>query len=1515
LLNQWSSAQGAAAPARAPSSLKAERAVHIEMAKKRAADADAPPKRKRTKQQAPSDGGAYVEDDSWLLPALHRHGGDDFDAVVGDPNFDGPRRGRDAAALEAALTEWMASKPVKAPPARKASPRARKATKKDDALDDIEDDIFQDNLDRSPVKKQKTVACSVCKLKVPTEPCAICTLPFSMKCAGRERVPDAGVFECDACEAKNLCHESCGGGKAGNKKADYRCGHCGRRYCEQALVENGQRRPAGDLWRCFRCEAVAGLQAIESHAGDWFLCTWKSSADWHASWVHRKRVEGLSKGKVRNYLKRVNDYGVGLELSHETGDEDEDDDYPQWKRGDARFLRRLAAATRNSGTGFSTVPQRVLAERPFSIDGRPTKMRDLLVKWRNRPYDESSWERAQDLDRCGTSFREAFDQRETSVDTAQIQQKRALGLTTRRKPFNNVQPAWFDSGTLRDYQITGIDWLRMQRASGTSCILADEMGLGKTIQSAGLIASLIYERDPKDWRPALVVAPLSTLQNWERELETWCAELHCVVLTGAASARDVCKDAEFDQTNRFHVCITSYETASSEKAALKQVGAWSALIVDEGHRLKSGSAGKLFRELHDLDATFRLLLTGTPLQNSLDELYHLLLFLDPERVKKECSAEGTTNAVAALDQVFQGDDDAETQQRLKSLRGLLQGRMLRRLKDDVLKGVIKAKKELVVRVELTPLQKKLYRAVLTSNFPALAVTDDKKKKAPAPALQNIVMQLRKVCNHAELMRDKFPEDMVEGDRVDALLAGSGKLALLDRMLLKLRDAKARVLLFSQMTRTLDVLEEFAALKRYGTTRLDGSTAADVRQRRIDAFNAPDSKLFLFLLSTRAGGLGVNLATANTVVIYDADWNPHNDLQALARAHRLGQRDAVRVYRFVCRATVEERIVAVAKRKLCLEHVVVSGGNGGSKNLSRAELDDVLRYGAAELFSDTSETSEGTRAEKYGDGNQTGKAIVWDDEAVSALLHREADDAPVKETRKGENNALSKLMDSFKVAEISFEDSEEVRAPEVKEFEGWERLLKPEYDKTHRVTQEILGKGKRERKQIKQGPVLAQLSDEDLDDDDDDFHHELHSEREDETPSEKAAWLKGWAPVAKCAAKILLYGLPGGLQDGGALAHERLELDGKTSPDAASTFKLCQDALKEAVRQRTENVQYNAEREPFDGDKLLRRVGFFALVERKLRRRAAEIPHSGVEFARDITEHYLGETHPAWTPAHDARLLSAVCCHGYGRFADIALEECFDLVPPPQRRDHIIEDSDEEDLREEYTAKDAALFYRSRVDRLERALGAEAQAEKNPHGGISVDRATPVVTQFLGSVTSAACPESIPVDPEIVEQDRVLDEQQRVRWETIRNVVKTTLKARQAYDGNLASASTHFAPVYSGAASKVHEGAPTTPANVSETLSRHAAARRCLDRADDRLDAVLAAEAALEATRREVALRDAAPDPEAASCRDQWKAQGWRGDGAETLKRRQQIRTIMGTEHLRRFGRVLLGGEGAAPAAV
>ncbi|KAH8046673.1 hypothetical protein JL722_13569 [Aureococcus anophagefferens] len=219
------------------------------------------------------------------------------------------------------------------------------------------------------------------------------------------------------------------------------------------------------------------------------------------------------------------------------------------------------------------------------------------------------------------------------------------------------------------------------------------------------------------------------------------------------------------------------------------------------------------------------------------------------------------------------------------------------------------KRELVVRVELSAPQKALYRAVLTKNYDALAAEDRGRGGGAPPNLQNVVIQLRKVCDHCELMYDHFPD----------------------------------------MTKMLDVLGEYCALRQFAYERLDGDTAARDRARRIDRFNAAAAdRAFLFLLSTRAGGLGVNLATANTVVIYDADWNPHNDLQALARAHRLGQTDRVLVYRLVCRATVEERILEVAKRKLLLEHVVVERG-GARGGQSRDDLNDVLRYGAEELF--------------------------------------------------------------------------------------------------------------------------------------------------------------------------------------------------------------------------------------------------------------------------------------------------------------------------------------------------------------------------------------------------------------------------------------------------------------------------------------------------------------------------------------------------------------------------------------
>ncbi|KAH8091317.1 chromatin remodeling factor [Aureococcus anophagefferens] len=306
--------------------------------------------------------------------------------------------------------------------------------------------------------------------------------------------------------------------------------------------------------------------------------------------------------------------------------------------------------------------------------------------------------------------------------------------------------------------------------------------------------------------------------------------------------------------------------------------------------------------------------------------------------------------------------------------------MLRRTKADVLRAALPGKRELVVRVELSAPQKALYRAVLTKNYDALAAEDRGRGGGAPPNLQNVVIQLRKVCDHCELMYDHFP-DVCDGlaaradpalpPRLGALLAGGGKLALLDAMLLKLKARGHRVLVFSQMTKMLDVLGEYCALRQFAYERLDGDTAARDRARRIDRFNAAAAdRAFLFLLSTRSGGLGVNLATANTVVIYDADWNPHNDLQALARAHRLGQTDRVLVYRLVCRATVESASSRSSSRRATATARASSPGAPPSTLLDRA--------------ADDGGGDDGDR----GGGGGGGK--------------------------------LAALMDSFKVAEIAFE---------------------------------------------------------------------------------------------------------------------------------------------------------------------------------------------------------------------------------------------------------------------------------------------------------------------------------------------------------------------------------------------------------------------------------------------------------------------------------------------------------------
>uniref|UniRef100_A0A8R1E8I9 Helicase C-terminal domain-containing protein n=2 Tax=Caenorhabditis japonica TaxID=281687 RepID=A0A8R1E8I9_CAEJA len=442
---------------------------------------------------------------------------------------------------------------------------------------------------------------------------------------------------------------------------------------------------------------------------------------------------------------------------------------------------------------------------------------------------------------------------------------------------------------------------------------------------------------------------------------------------------------------------------------------------------------------------------------------------------------------------------------IEKLHNMLGPHMLRRLKADVLTGM-PSKSELIVRVELSALQKKYYKNILTRNFDALNV----KNGGTQMSLINILMELKKCCNHpylfarANIEAPKLKNGMYEGS---ALIKNAGKFVLLQKMMRKLKDGGHRVLIFSQMTMMLDILEDFCDTEGYKYERIDGSITGQMRQDAIDRFNAPGAQQFVFLLSTRAGGLGINLATADTVIIYDSDWNPHNDIQAFSRAHRLGQKNKVLIFRFVTKNSVEERITTVAKKKMLLNHLVVRAGLGGKegKSMSKTELDDVLRWGTEELFKEEEPTAEGEEGKKAGE-----QEIVWDDAAVDFLLDREKKDETAAtggaEDGEGKADWQNEYLSSFKVASYQTkeaegqEEEEEEETEVIKEGDGkepdpdyWEKLLKHHYEQDQEIESQKLGKGKRVRKQINyasenMGTDWNKQNNQENDDDDNESYH-------------------------------------------------------------------------------------------------------------------------------------------------------------------------------------------------------------------------------------------------------------------------------------------------------------------------------------------------------------------------------------------------------------------------------------------
>ncbi|KAH9113785.1 hypothetical protein AeMF1_012062 [Aphanomyces euteiches] len=500
-----------------------------------------------------------------------------------------------------------------------------------------------------------------------------------------------------------------------------------------------------------------------------------------------------------------------------------------------------------------------------------------------------------------------------------------------------VQPSVIKYGTMRQYQLEGLSWMVNLANQGINGILADEMGLGKTLQTISVLG--YFKEFHNISGPHLVLVPKSTLSNWLAEFNRWCPSLRATKFHGDKVERDRVVDEILcpglsQEKRKFDVCVTTFEMCLKAKTTLCKF-AWRYLIIDEAHRIKN-EASQFSTVVRMMATEHRLLLTGTPLQNNLHELWALLNFLLPD----------VFSSSEQFDEWFNldVDDDEAKKQMITQLHRILRPFMLRRLKADVEKS-LPPKKETLLFVGMTPMQKALYKSLLLRDMNTLTGGSTASKSA----LQNIVMQLRKCCGHPYLFEGQ--EDRSLPPLGEHVVENCGKMILMDKLLKRLKERGSRVLIFSQMTRVLDIMEDFCRMRSYDYCRIDGNTSYDERESSIEEYNAPNSSKFIFLLSTRAGGLGINLYTADIVILYDSDWNPQADLQAQDRAHRIGQKKEVNVYRFVTANSVEEKIIERAQQKLKLDAMVVQQGRlqEKQKNLSKNDMLDMIRFGADEVF--------------------------------------------------------------------------------------------------------------------------------------------------------------------------------------------------------------------------------------------------------------------------------------------------------------------------------------------------------------------------------------------------------------------------------------------------------------------------------------------------------------------------------------------------------------------------------------
>ena len=741
------------------------------------------------------------------------------------------------------------------------------------------------------------------------------------------------------------------------------------------------KQPLNSFPACFYCrmfgqavpERILGHRRVPKTNEHEFYIKFKDISHWWNRWVPHFWINHSSPNILRNYRKKYMLLEEHVEDSemHEIMIEDE------------MFLEAYR------------IPESVISHEKVELDDEIWHR--VLVKWTDIPHDGCTWELVPDSSPHMHQLKPLIERHESFTDLSSkenrlrryekakvnIHAKNVLRQVNNRHQFKELlsQPQHFKNVELHQHQLEGLNWMLYQWYLGVSAILADDMGLGKTIQAIAVLKQIMHE---KEYFPHLIVVPNSTLMNWKSEFAIWAPEMKVVVYHGNQAARNVIKQNELfaDNKNRkylkCHVVLTTNEIAFRDIDVFQNIE-FETLIVDEGHRLKDRNS-KTFNALLKIRKWWKLLLTGTPMQNNTIECINLLHFLDPVKFADLQDLEEKYETVHK-------DNVAD-------LHKMLQGHILRRTKGEIVELKIPPKIEVIIPIHMSRLQRDLYKRILAKNFDFLKESSRVTSKfARRTGLNNVLMELMKLLNHPYLVQGgapAFEENASEQSRHRAMVECCAKLVIVHHMLKRLKANGHRVLLFSTMTRVLDILQDYIEAEGYGYCRLDGDMTQLEKQRAIEAFNAPNSDRFIFLISTRAGGLGLNLTSADTVIIYNSDYNPHNDLQALARAHRIGQTKKVVVYRLVTQNSVEEKIIQKARHKLALDHLVIEKMG---EVLQAEDIETFLQYGAKKLFEEMDDEEDGKR-EITMESNRTTDELIsnW----MDVELHGVEEETPSPE---------------------------------------------------------------------------------------------------------------------------------------------------------------------------------------------------------------------------------------------------------------------------------------------------------------------------------------------------------------------------------------------------------------------------------------------------------------------------------------------------------------------------------------